>query len=306
MNQLPLAKRVQIIAALVEGCSLRATSRMTGVAFNTVLKYLVDVGTACRAYHDANIRRVWAQRVQCDEIWSFCAVKDKNILEGEERPGEIGSIWTWTGLDSVSKLMIAYHVGTRDADCATEFMNDLAGRLACRVQLTTDGHKAYLVAVEEAFGCKIDYAMLVKLYGNAPSDGPDTRYSPAACIGARKDRVTGVPDFEYVSTSHVERANLTMRMGMRRFTRLTNAFSKKVENHGHAVALHFLHYNFARVHMTLRVTPAMEAGLCDHVWTLEEIAALVPVPLASPWGSKNGRRRAASSDEPTEPPENSN
>lgn len=307
MNHLPLEKRVRIIAALVEGNSLRATSRMTGVAFNTVLKSLVDIGTTCRAYHDANVRKVWAQKVQCDEIWSFCAVKDKHILTGEERPGEIGSIWTWTGLDSVSKLMIAYHVGTRDADCACEFMNDLAGRLACRVQMTTDGHKAYLEAVEGAFGSRIDYAMLVKLYGKAPSgDAPDTRYSPAACIGARKDVVTGVPNPDAICTSHVERANLTMRMGMRRFTRLTNGFSKKVENHEHAVALHFLHYNFARVHMTLRVTPAMEAGLCDHVWTLEEIAELVPAPVAAPWGSRNGRRRAASSNEPTEPPENSN
>jgi IS1 family transposase len=272
MNKLPLAKRAQILGLLCEGASMRATSRLADVSINTVTKLLVDAGKACAAYHDANVRGVRASKIQCDEIWAFTYAKARNVATAKAAPEGAGDTWTWTALDSDSKLMVSYMVGGRDAEYAVAFMDDLRQRLATRVQLTTDGHKAYLNAVEEAFGTDIDYAMLIKLYGETPKG--DVRYSPAECIGARKTPVTGNPDKADVSTSHVERQNLTMRMHMRRFTRLTNAFSKKVENHAHAVALHFMFYNFCRIHKTLRVTPAMSAGLTDHVWTFEEIAAL--------------------------------
>ncbi len=289
MNVLDAARRKQVVHALVEGNSIRATCRMTGVAKGTVLKLLADLGTACRAYHDANVRGLKCRRVQCDEIWSFVGAKDKNVLPDEQAFGR-GSIWTWTALDSESKLIAAYHVGTRDAGCAYEFMTDLADRLASRVQLTTDGHKAYINAVADAFGPSgVDYAMLVKLYGEVPAGA--ARYSPPQCIGANLTPIMGSPEMEHVSTSHVERQNLTMRMSMRRFTRLTNGFSKKVENLGHAVALHFMFYNFCRVHQTLRVTPAMAAGIADHVWEIDELIALMPKPMAKAWGSL---KRAAS------------
>ena len=283
MRLLDTAARVRVVSALVEGCSIRATCRMTGVAKGTVLKLLADLGTACRTYHDANVRGLKSQRIQCDEIWSFCGAKDKNVLPDEQGFGR-GSIWTWTAIDADTKLIAGYHVGTRDAGCAYEFMSDLAARLLYRVQLTTDGHKAYLSAVPDAFGFgAVDYAMLVKLYGETPA-GPG-RYSPPACIGIEMRPIMGEPDMAHVSTSYVERQNLTMRMGMRRFTRLTNAFSKKCANLEHAVALHFMHYNFCRVHQTLRVTPAMAAGLTDHVWELADLIALMPKPVARPWGS---------------------
>ncbi|HSY24955.1 MAG TPA: IS1 family transposase [Polyangiaceae bacterium] len=283
MNVLDTAKRKQIVSALVEGNSIRATCRMTGAAKGTVLKLLVDLGTACRAYHDANVRGLTCKRVQCDEIWSFVGAKDKNVLPDEQRYG-IGSIWTWTALDADTKLIAAYHVGTRDAGCAYEFMTDLASRIATRIQLTTDGHRAYINAVADAFGPGgVDYAMLVKLYGEVPAGA--ARYSPPACIGANLTPIAGDPDMAHVSTSHVERQNLTMRMSMRRFTRLTNGFSKKVENLEHAVAIHFMHYNFSRVHQTLRVTPAMAAGIADHVWEIDELIALMPKPVARAWGS---------------------
>jgi len=288
MRLLDATTRARVISALVEGCSIRATCRMTGVAKGTVLKLLADLGAACRAYHDANVRGGRSQRVQCDEIWAFSGAKDKNVLPDEQRFG-LGSVWTWTALDADSKLMVSYHVGTRDAGCAYEFMTDLASRLMGRIQLTTDGHKAYINAVSDAFGCDIDYAMLVKLYGETPA-GPG-RYSPPACIGIEMRPIMGNPDADHVSTSYVERQNLTMRMGMRRFTRLTNAFSKKCANLEHAVSLHFMHYNFCRVHQTLRVTPAMAAGLTDHVWELGELIALMPKPVAKPWGSV--KRQAA-------------
>ena len=299
MNILPLATRVAIVSAFVEGCSLRSTCRMTGASKKAVSKVLVDVGTACAKAHDTHVRNVRAKRIQCDEIWSFCCAKDKTVAaraeelgtDPEDVRGIVGSLWTWTGLDADTKLLVGYHVGTRDADCAHEFISDLAGRLTGRVQLTTDGHKAYLEAIEGAFGCDIDYAMLVKLYGNAP-EGPETRYSPANCIGARKDVITGEPDPDYISTSYVERSNLTLRMSSRRFTRLTNAFSKKVENHCHAVALFAMHYNFVRVHQTIRVSPAMEAKIADRLWSIEDLCRLVPAPEAAPWGTKNGRRAA--------------
>jgi len=286
MRQLSVSARTRIVSALVEGNSVRATCRMTGAAKRTVLRLLVDLGGACRRYHDEHVCEVRASRVQCDEIWAFVFAKDKNVLEDEKRFG-LGSIWTWTAIDADSKLVIGYHVGTRDADCAHEFIEDVASRLAGRVQLTTDGHKAYLEAVEDAFGADVDYAMLIKLYGEVPPG--EARYSPAKCTGAKKEWINGLPDERHVSTSFVERQNLTMRMSMRRFTRLTNGFSKKVENHEHAVALHFMHYNFCRVHQTLRVTPAMEAGLSDHVWSLEELVALIPEPTVAPWGSRLGR-----------------
>jgi IS1 family transposase len=291
MNSLDVATRTRIVSALVEGNSIRATCRMTGAAKGTVLKLLADLGTACREYHDANVRGLHCRRIQCDEIWSFVGCKDKNVLPDEQGQFGIGSVWTWTALDSETKLIAGYHVGTRDATCAYEFMTDLASRLASRVQLTTDGHKAYLNAVADAFGDNIDYAMLVKIYGNV--EAGSERYSPAACMGAQLVPITGKPDMMHVSTSHVERQNLTMRMSMRRFTRLTNGFSKKAENLSHAVALHFMHYNFCRVHQTLRVTPAMAAGLSDHVWELSELIALMPVPKRAAWGSVKRAKTSA-------------
>ena len=277
MNQAPLAKRVQIAAALCEGNSIASTCRMTGAAKRTVLNFLADLGTACAKYHNENVLDLKTTKVQCDEIWSFVACKDKNVYEDETGFGR-GSVWTWTALDADSKLCISYLVGLRDAGYAFEFMRDVAARLANRVQLTTDGHKSYLSAVEDSFAGNIDYAMLVKLYGGEnPGEG---RYSPAKCLGTTQGTVSGMPEDKHISTSYVERQNLTMRMNMRRFTRLTNAFSKKVEGTQNAVALYFAHYNFVRVHKTLRVTPAMEAGLTDRVWSVEDLVALVPAPVA--------------------------
>ena len=274
MNKLTQAKRVQIISALVEGNSIRATCRMTGAAKGTVLKLVVDLGKACAAYQDRTLRNLTCKKIQCDEIWSFCYAKEKNVPEEMKGKLGFGDVWTWAAIDADTKLIPCYLVGGRGAEYAKKFVADLASRLAHRVQLTTDGHKAYLTAVEGAFGADVDYAMLDKIYSNPPSKGT-TRYSPADCCGTRKIKVKGNPDIAHVSTSFVERQNLTMRMSMRRMTRLTNAFSKKIENQAHAVALHFMHYNFARIHQTLRVTPAMEAGIANHVWTLEEIANLI-------------------------------
>lgn len=271
MNRLPLTKRIQILGLLVEGNSLRAASRLADVSINTVTKLLVDLGAACADYHDEHVRDVRVRRLQCDEIWAFVGAKAKNASPEQKAKGW-GDIWTWVGLDAQTKLCVSYMVGGRDGWWAREFMNDCAKRIRGRVQITTDGHKVYLDAVEDAFGADVDYAMLQKLYGAV--EEPDTRYSPAQCIGCDMKTVSGNPDPKHVSTSYVERQNLTMRMGMRRFTRLTNAFSKKAENHAAMVAIHFLHYNFARIHKTLKVTPAMEAGIADHVWSLEEIVLL--------------------------------
>lgn len=273
MNRTSNEKRAQIIACLAEGNSVRATSRLTGVAINTVIKLLCDAGRACSEYQDKTLRNLKCQRIQCDEIWSFVYAKDKNVPEGMKGAG-VGSVWTWTALCPDTKLIPCWYVGTRDAGAAYHFIHDLKERLATRVQLTTDGHKAYLSAVEDAFGSDVDYAMLQKIYGIAP-EGGEVRYSPAQCMGAKKAVISGKPDFKHVSTSHTERQNLSMRMGMRRFTRLTNAFSKKIENHEHAIALYFMYYNFCRIHQTLRVTPAMEAGIANHVWTLEEVVAMI-------------------------------
>lgn len=277
MNKLTLAKRAQVIACLVEGNSLLATVRMTGVAKNTVTKLLVDVGTACAAYQDETLRGLTCKRIQCDEIWAFCHAKEKNVPAEHKGEFGYGDVYTWTAIDADTKLVPSFLVGKRDASYAKIFMDDLASRLNSRVQLTTDGHKAYLDAVENSFASEIDYAMLVKMYGSPQGIVDQRRYSPAECSGVITTVVSGKPEMNHISTSFVERQNLTMRMSMRRFTRLTNAFSKKVENLECAVALHFMHYNFARIHKTLRVTPAMEAGVASHIWSLEEIAALAQV-----------------------------
>jgi IS1 family transposase len=278
MNRLSTSKRVAVISALVEGCSVRSTSRLTGVAKGTILRLLADVGRACAAYQDTAIRNVPARRVQIDEIWSFVACKKANLTaEILARNPKAGDAWTFVGIDPESKLVLSWLVGTRDAGCATEFMQDLAGRLANRVQVTTDGHKMYLSAVEDAFGADVDYAMLQKVYGADPQ--AEKRYSPAVCLGCKVETITGDPDPKHIGTSHIERQNLTMRMNIRRFTRLTNAFSKTIENHMHSVALFYMHYNFVRVHQTLRVTPAMEAGLTTRVWSIDDLVALIDRPL---------------------------
>ena len=273
MNKLPLAKRVQILSMLVEGSSMRSISRVADVSINTVSALLVDAGKACAAHHDATVRGVRSKRIQADEIWSFCYAKAKNVPTAKAAPDDAGDVWTWTALDADSKLIVSYLIGGRDADYANEFMQDVAGRVASRVQLTTDGHKAYLEAVEGAFGAAIDYAMLIKHYG-APV-GALGRYSPGECTGIDLRRVEGRPDLAHVSTSYAERQNLTMRMSMRRFTRLTNAFSKKAENHAHMVALYTTWYNFARQHKTLRCSPAMAAGLSSTLWSMADVVALI-------------------------------
>jgi IS1 family transposase len=273
MNRLTTDKRTQVIAALVEGASINAACRMTGVAKHTVLNLLRDIGCACAEYHNAAVRNLKVRRVQCDEIWSFVYAKQKNVTEEQMKKGA-GDCWTWTAIDADTKLIISYCLGDRGIGTAQFFMNDLASRISNKFQLTTDGHRVYVDAVENAFGADIDYSMLVKIYG-MPDSVSESRYSPATCIGCRTATISGNPDPKHISTSFVERQNLTMRMGMRRFTRLTNGFSKKVENHGHAVALHFMHYNFCRIHKTLRVTPAMEAGLTDHAWSIEELVSLL-------------------------------
>lgn len=273
MNRLTTAKRVAVVTALVEGNSIRATVRMTGVAKNTITRLLLELGDACSRYQDETLRNLPCRRLQCDEIWSFVGKKDKNVPTGEKGTFGIGSVWTWTCIDADTKLIPSWLVSTRDAHAAYEFMQDVAFRMSGRVQMTTDGHQVYLPAVDAAFGIDIDYALLVKVYGADP--GSERRYSPAVCIGCESKVVSGQPDRKHINTSYVERQNLTMRMSMRRFTRLTNAFSKKVENHAAAVALYFMYYNFGRVHQTLRVTPAMAACVSDHVWNIEEIVGLL-------------------------------
>lgn len=263
-----------VVSMLVEGNSLRSITRMTGVHRTTVMKLLSDLGAACSNYQAKVFRNLPCKRIHCDEIWSFVGAKGKNA-SAEKKAEGWGDAWTWVALCADTKLVPCWHVGGRDAGFAWDFMQDLAARLANRVQLTTDGHRAYLDAVEEAFGTEINYAMLVKQYGATSDKSPERKYSPAECTGAKKVDITGKPDKKHVSTSYVERQNLTMRMGMRRFTRLTNSFSKKLENHEHAIALHYMHYNFCRIHQTLRVTPAMEAGVSNHVWSLEEVVALL-------------------------------
>lgn len=293
MNTLSLQKRAQILGLLVEGNSMRAITRLIDCSINTVTKLLIDVGVACSEYQDKVMRNLSCKRIQCDEIWSFCYSKEKNVApENKDILGH-GDVYTWTAICADTKLVPSFMVGKRDAEPAHAFIEDLASRLASRVQLTTDGHHPYLKAVEDAFGGDIDYAMLVKHYSN-PGEATQAmkRYSPSQSVSADKRRICGDPDIIQVSTSHVERQNLTTRMGMRRFTRLTNGFSKKIENLEHAVALHFMDYNFGRIHKTLRVTPAMEAGISDHVWSLEEIAGLVVEPVAT----KRGKYKINNSD----------
>ena len=289
VNRLSADKQAQILNLLVEGSSMRSISRVTGVSINTVTKMLVATGEACANFHDETVREVPARKVQCDEVWSFCYAKRKNVEYAKAAPAEAGDVWTWTGIDVDSKLIVSWNVSpSRDSDAAIEIMDDLRARLAHRVQITTDGLKSYLEAIEGAFGGDVDYAQLVKLYGDAPREDA-RRYSPVECVGAVKQEVSGNPDWAHISTSYVERQNLTMRMGMRRFTRLTNAFSKKLENHCHMLALYFVHYNFCRSHTTLtkraggyKTTPAMATGLAERVydvaWLVELVNASMPKP----------------------------
>ena len=273
MNKLPLEKRVLILNMMVEGSSMRAISRVADVSINTVTKLLVDAGLACARFHDEAVRGVEAKQIQCDEIWSFCYAKGKNVKTAKAAPSRAGDVWTWTALDRDSKLIVSYLVGSRDGEYANAFMQDVASRLATRVQMTTDGHKAYLNAVEGAFGGDVDYAMLIKLYGEAPKG--ETRYSPAECVGTRKNQISGRPDKGMISTSHIERSNLSFRMHMRRYTRLTNAHSKKFENHCHMVALYTVWYNFARTNSAVRMPPAMAAGIAKSPWEMSDIVKLI-------------------------------
>jgi len=300
MNRMSTEKRAQILGMMVEGASIRAICRMTGASKNTVTKLLVDAGNAFSEYQDKTLRNLKCRRVQCDEIWSFVGMKEKMPKrQGRQDDPNCGDVWTWTTIDADTKLVPSWFVGGRDAGAAYELMSDLQGRLATRIQLTTDGHRAYLEAVESTFGMGIDYAMLVKIYGEDPND-KEHRYSPAVCIGTECNVVSGNPDPDHISTSYVQRQNLSMRMGMRRFTRLTNAFSKKVENHVHALSIYFMHYNFVRIHQTLRLTPAMEAkmigpdgkekAVTDHAWTLADIVTVLQEWEAHQPHAKVGRK----------------
>lgn len=295
MNKLDAKTRSTILHMLCEGSSIRSIARITGTSKNTVSKLLVDAGKACAAYHEANVRDLQTTRVEVDEIWSFTYAKQKNVKTAKAAPANAGDTWTWTAIDADSKMIVSYLVGGRDAEYAMWFMDDLRNRLANRVQLTSDGHRAYLEAVEGAFGADVDYAQLVKMYGNAPETFKG-RYSPAECTGIRKRAVEGRPDENLVSTSYVERNNLTMRMHMRRFTRLTNAFSKKVENHAHAVALHMMYYNFVRIHKTLKTSPAMAAGVTDRLWDIADIVMLIEKAEAEAAPKKRGPYKKAISN----------
>lgn len=273
MNKLSIQEQAQVIKCLVEGNSIRSTVRMTGVAKNTIQKLLLEIGQACGEYHKKHVKNLTCQRVQCDEIWSFCYAKQKNVPEEMIGVEGYGDVWTFTAIDAETKLMVSWFVGRRDIPDAWTFMLDVRSRIANRIQLSTDGFKPYFVAVRKVFGNDVDFATISKIYGKDAS--PSGRYSPATCLGVSKEVITGSPDPKHVSTSYVERQNLTMRMSMRRFTRLTNAFSKKLENMKAAVNLHFMYYNFCRVHQTLKVTPAMAANVSDHVWEIEEVLGLV-------------------------------
>ncbi len=288
MNTLTIEKQTQIVSALVEGNSIRSTSRMCGVSKDTVISLLVKIGRACWEFHDSTVVNIKSNRVECDEIWSYVSCKERHKTDEKENAGDW---WTWVGLDSDTKLVISWNIGNRDAECAKVFMNDLADRVSNYIQLTSDGHHAYLEAVGEAFGDNIDFAQLVKIYGTQKegSTGAERKYSPMKYTGSKKTIISGNPDYDKISTSYVERSNLTMRMHMRRFTRLTNAFSKKVENHCYAIALHFVYYNFVRIHKTLRVTPAMEAKLVKKPMTIEDIVNLVPAPIATKRGKYKPR-----------------
>ena len=280
MNTLPRYKKVLILKCLTEGMSIRAVARIADVSRNTVTKLVIDAGKACADYQDRTLRGLACQRVQVDEAWCFVYAKAKNVPRAKSAPAEAGDVWTWVAMDADTKLVPSWRVGDRSGATAIDLMDDLRARLTNRVQITSDGHKAYLEAVEGAFGGDVDYAQLIKLYGEAPD--AEKRYSPATCIGTRKRRVEGNPDPDYVSTSYIERQNLTMRMSMRRFTRLTNAFSKKLENHAHAIALHYMVYNFCRIHQSLNVTPAMEAGVTDRLWEIADVVDMVEAAAPKP------------------------
>ena len=280
MNKLTSAKRAQALQMMAEGISLRAMTRLTGISRTTLIKVLEDAGQAFSEYQDRTLLNLNSKRVQVDEAWAFCYAKQKNVSTAKAAPKGAGDIWTWGGIDAQSKLAISYYVGNRDGEAALEFMTDLGKRLANRVQLTSDGHRAYLDAVEETFGVDIDYAQLVKIYGPAPEG--QRRYSPAECTGAVKHRVEGNPDPKHISTSYSERLNLNIRMGNRRMTRLTNAFSKKAENHTHMMAIYFMHYNFVRIHQTLKITPAMAAGVTKKLWEMSDMVAVL-----EEWESSN-------------------
>ena len=291
-NKLSSETRVQILQMLVEGSSMRSVSRICDVSINTVAKILVDAGEACLALHDEKVRGVKSQRIQCDEIWSFCYAKQKNVKAAKAAPDHAGDVWTWTALDADTKLMVSYFVGDRSGESARVLLYDLAGRVTDRVQITTDGFASYLRAVEGAFGADADYAMLEKVYGaDKLGSSPERKYSPAECIGANKKLISGNPDMKHVSTSYVERSNLSIRMQNRRFTRLTNAFSKKFTSHVHALGLYFAFYNFCRIHKTLRVTPAMAAGITDKLWTLADIVALMDARAPKPGPRKPYNKR---------------
>jgi len=296
MNKLPTSKRVQILSMLCEGSSMRSISRVCDVSINTVAKILEDAGKVCMQFHDETVRNVRSKRVQVDEIWSFTAAKQKNVANMKKPVEGAGDTWTWTAIDADSKLIVQWYVGDRDGDTAKFFIDGLAERLANRVQLTSDGLKAYLEAVEGAFGADVDYAQLVKLYGASPESAKG-RYSPAECTGIVKTPIEGEPDPKHISTSYVERQNLTMRMSMRRFTRLTNGFSKKLESHIYALSLYFVFYNFCRIHKTLKVTPAMAAGLTDKLMGMEDVVALIDAAAPKPGRPKTYKKRAAT---PTE------
>ena len=297
MNKLPTTERAQILSMLVEGMSMRAITRVTGVSINTVVKLLNDAGEACATYHDEHVRDVRASRIECDEIWSFVYAQERNVPRTVADPKGAGNAWTWTAIDADSKLMVSYLVGDRTSATGIEFMDDLRSRLSNRVQLTTDGHKAYLEAVEGAFGGDVNYAMLVKLYGpSGNSEHPEPRYSPGKCIGSRRKVIEGNPNKKLVGTSHVERSNLSIRTGNRRFTRLTNAFSKRAEKHCAMLSLFFLHYNFCRIHKTLRVTPAMEAGIDHTVRDCEWIIGLIDERAPKP-GPRGPYKKRAKPDE---------
>ena len=295
MNRLDTAKRARILRQLVDGASMRAITRIEGVGINTVTRLLEDAGAACAAYHDEHVRNVPARRIQVDEIWSFTYAKEKNVEYAKKAPPEAGNTWTWTALDADSKLIISWLVGPRDLGSAHPFMDDLASRIRYRPQITSDGLGCYVAAVEDVFGADVDFAQLVKLYGRGDDNATtEARYSPPSCLGTKVLNVAGDPDPKHISTSYVERQNLTIRMSNRRFTRLTNAFSKKLRNHEHHNALHFVHYNYCRIHKSLRVSPAMAAGITDVLrdteWIVELIDAAAPTPAKpgpkGPWKHK--------------------
>jgi IS1 family transposase len=291
MNKLPLAKRVQILSMLCEGSSMRSISRVADVSINTVTKLLCEAGEACLAIHDALVRNVRSKRIQCDEIWSFCYAKQRAVEKAKAAPENAGDVWTWTAIDADNKLILSYFVGDRGRDSAHAFMTDLRLRVKGAPQITTDQWKAYIPAVEEAFGRYVDFAQLVKVFQSTP--GGAGRYSPGVCVAANKEVRNGNPDQRHISTSYVERQNLTMRMSMRRFTRLTNAFSKKLDNHVAALALYFVFYNFCRVHKSLRVSPAMAAGVSNHLWSLEDVVAKIDEMVPAPKPRGPYKKRAA-------------